>query len=557
MKPLFRLYLSGEEVQVTDVNIMLELSAAGRGFITVKTDADYAGKLVRMDAGYPELLLRYFTGYVERAQPSANGFQRLLVRELTGVFEKPWPCSFQHPTLRTITDYLEKESGLTFDVPASGYADKPIPHFTHNGTGYQLLANLGNVFSIPDYIWQQLPDGTVFVGSWPDSLFAEKPVEIPNEFATGQAGGNSMTIPMVQSLRPGVKANGQRLTKVNLNNEDMTLTWEVSSVVTGAAARKNPVQNQIDSAYPELSAGLHLPKTARIVSHTEPVAAGDMSDPYRPRYAVDVQLLDADGKESGAPVYSAVPLPLPMAGSESGMFQFPPVGTVVEIAFEGGRQDKPFIRQTLSQGNTMPDIKPGEQLQQQRQEVSQRITQDGSWQRQTDQTISESSMHRQVTADSEKRELVTRDTTIQATDKTVVLGTATLLAGAVQQIADGDYSIAAKGSLVGSVGKNMELAITENATLEIGQTLIEKIGQIRQSLAGQKQEIIAPVVWIGSQKINVAQLMLDTLDVVKELAELTAAHTHANTGTPNNADDIKGTATKSDGLKQKYSPVIG
>lgn len=75
-----------------------------------------------------------------------------------------------------------------------------------------------------------------------------------------------------------------------------------------------------------------------------------MSDPYRLRYAVDVQFLDADGKESGAPVYNAVPLP--MAGSESGMFQFPPVGTVVEIAFEDGRQDKPFIRQPLSQGNT-------------------------------------------------------------------------------------------------------------------------------------------------------------------------------------------------------------
>ncbi|HHN8364495.1 TPA: hypothetical protein ACRRX3_000532 [Morganella morganii] len=54
-----------------------------------------------------------------------------------------------------------------------------------------------------------------------------------------------------------------------------------------------------------------------------------------------------------------------------------------------------------------------------------------------------------------------------------------------------------------------------------------------------------------------AQLMLDTLDMVKELAELTAGHTHANTGTPNNATAINGTAAKSDGLKQKYSPVIG
>ncbi len=557
MKPISRLYLSGDEIQVTDLNIMLELSAAGRGFVTVKTDKDYTGKLVRIEAGYSELLLLYFTGFVERAQPSSNGFQRLFIRELVGVFDRQWPCSFQHPTLRTIVDYLQKESGLNFQLPNADYVNKPIPHFTHSGKGYQLLSNLGHVFNIDDYIWQQLPDGTVFLGSWTHSLFAGKPVEIPNEFATAQAAGNSMTIPMVQSIRPGVEANGKRITKVNLNNEDMTLIWDVSNVITGKATNKNPIQKQIENAYPELAAGLHLPKTARIEAHSEPVYAGDISDPFRSRYAVDVQLLDADGKESGAPVYRAVPLPLPLAGGESGMFQFPPVGTVVEIAFEGGRPDKPFIRQTLSQGNTLPDIKPGEQLQQQRQEVSQRITQDGSWQRQTDQTISESSMHRQVTADTEKRTLVTRDTTIQATDKTMVLGTATLLAGAIQHITDGDYSIAAKGSLVASIGKKIEIDIAENATITVGQKLIEKIGQIRQSIAGTKQEIIAPVVWIGSQQINVAQLMIDTLDIVKELAELTASHTHNNTGGPLNAAAIKGTTSKSDGLKKKYSPVIG
>ncbi|AYA41592.1 hypothetical protein HZS38_14705 [Xenorhabdus nematophila] len=72
-----------------------------------------------------------------------------------------------------------------------------------------------------------------------------------------------------------------------------------------------------------------------------------------------------------------------------------------------------------------------------------------------------------------------------------------------------------------------------------------------------QQEIVAPVVWVGSQQINVMTLMLDTLDVVKELAELTAAHTHHNTDTPENASAIRNTAHKSDGLKQKYSPVIG
>ena len=65
------------------------------------------------------------------------------------------------------------------------------------------------------------------------------------------------------------------------------------------------------------------------------------------------------------------------------------------------------------------------------------------------------------------------------------------------------------------------------------------------------------VVWIGSGTINVAQLMLDTLDVVKELAEQTASHTHSNTGAPTNAGAIRSTGAKADTLNGKYSPVIG
>ncbi|WP_275387458.1 hypothetical protein [Xenorhabdus bovienii] len=162
------------------------------------------------------------------------------------------------------------------------------------------------------------------------------------------------------------------------------------------------------------------------------------------------------------------------------------------------RPDKPFIRQTLSQGNTLPDIKPSEQLQQQRAEVE--VSQERSWIRQTDQTINESSMHREVRADTVTRTIVARETTVQATDKMTVLGTSTLLAGAIQQVIDGDYSLASSNYLA-SVGKN--------ATIDVGQKLIEKIGLLKQNIAGVKQEIVAPVVWVGSQQINVMQLMLD------------------------------------------------
>lgn len=558
MKPIKRLYLSTDEVHLADASLVLELNSCGRGFITAETDQDYTGKLVRLNVGYSDLVLRWFTGYVERSQPADNGFQRLFVRELVGVFERLWPCSLQHPTLRSVAGWLEENSGITVTVPDADYTDKPIPHFTHSGSGYQLLNNLGKAFGITDYIWYQLPDGGLYVGGAEKSLFAGKPVDIPAGFSQGAAGGNSMTLPVVQSLRPGVEMNGERVTKVHLTNDTMAVTWTPRNRTTGQPLQKSPIQRQIESHFPELASGLHLPKFARVIAPTEAVKSGNFSDPFRPRYAVDVQLLDADGKpDAQTPVYSAVPLPVPMAGNDSGMYQFPPEGTLVEVAFTDGRPDKPFIRQTVPDGTSLPDIKPGEQLQQQRAEVSQRVTQAGDWVRQTDQTISETSMARTVKADTESRELVSRETTIKATDKTSVIGTSTLMAGAIQQVSTGKFSQAIQGSRLATVGGSDEIAIAENVTVTIGKNLTEQIGQIRKSVAAVQQQIIAPVVWIGSGSINVAQLMLDTLDVVRQLAELTASHTHSNTGTPTNAGDIRNTGTKADTLNSKYSPVIG
>ncbi|MEK9539873.1 hypothetical protein MI048_17035 [Pantoea agglomerans] len=120
-------------------------------------------------------------------------------------------------------------------------------------------------------------------------------------------------------------------------------------------------------------------------------------------------------------------------------------------------------------------------------------------------------MSREVKADTETRELVSRDTTVKATDRATVIGTASLMAGAIQHVATGNYSMATQQSQLITVGGSAETDITGSAAIEVGQALTEKIGQLRQSIAGTRQEIIAPVVWIGSEKINVAQLMLDTV----------------------------------------------
>lgn len=289
---------------------------------------------------------------------------------------------------------------------------------------------------------------------------------------------------------------------------------------------------------------------------SEEVAAGNIADPFRPRFAVDLQLLDADGNPvKDTPVYPAVPLPVPMAGSEAGMFNFPAPGTLVEVGFTDGRPDKPFVRQTMPQGNNLPAVKPGEQLQQQREGVSQRVTVAGDWERQTDQTISESSMKREIRADEEVRTLVTRSATVQAKDTLTVLGKRTVLAGAMVQVSEGDYSVATAGKLNITCSTDSAVHVGRNAELEVGAALTEKIAGIRRSVAAA-QQIIAPVVTIGNGEINLLNLLTDTLDVVNELAQVAARHTHPDTGQSQQAADFTATATKTRTLTAKYSPLI-
>lgn len=50
--------------------------------------------------------------------------------------------------------------------------------------------------------------------------------------------------------------------------------------------------------------------------------------------------------------------------------------------------------------------------------------------------------------------------------------------------------------------------------------------------------------------------MLDTLDLVERLAELTAKHTHPNMSTPTNAGAINHVKLDAIKLDKKYSPII-
>ncbi|EBW6361107.1 hypothetical protein DPU24_09710, partial [Salmonella enterica subsp. enterica serovar Oranienburg] len=200
----------------------------------------------------------------------------------------------------------------------------------------------------------------------------------------------------------------------------------------------------------------------------------------------------------------------------------------------------------------------------QRAEVFQRVHTDGSWQRETDRAITEKSTDRTIENTTETRTSTTRSVTVKADNTITVLGTYKLMAGQVQHIADGDYVIAAtKKATLHADSAEMDITHqlttnAQNATHNVAQTLEEKVGQIKKSVAGQLQQITAPQVWFGSESINTLNLMLELCDTVQQLAQQTAQHSHTNNGSsqPTNSGSISATASAAGSLKAKYSTVI-
>ena len=147
----------------------------------------------------------------------------------------------------------------------------------------------------------------------------------------------------------------------------------------------------IRKLFPELTGQLHLPRWGRVVALPElPTEDGERgSDPFYPRYAVDVQLIDENGTDTKSKPLQAVPLPLPGAGDKAGRLEPPANDSIVEIGFAYGRADKPFIRTVLPFGWDLPAIKEGETRTQVRDGVYQYIDDQGNFENKTDKSLND------------------------------------------------------------------------------------------------------------------------------------------------------------------------
>jgi hypothetical protein len=92
-------------------------------------------------------------------------------------------------------------------------------------------------------------------------------------------------IAALPGLRPGATINhGERITSVALANDQMAIRW------------KDAIRRAVGGQFPELIGGYHLPRFARVGSVADAPASAGICDDFRPRYAVDIELLGPDGE---------------------------------------------------------------------------------------------------------------------------------------------------------------------------------------------------------------------------------------------------------------------
>ncbi len=108
--------------------------------------------------------------------------------------------------------------------------------------------------------------------------------------------------------------------------------------------------------------------------------------------------------------------------------------------------------------------------------------------------------------------------------------------GAMKLLSGGSMSVAAVDDLHQATGRDLNLVVEDKYNATVGGDMHERIEGLRKSVAGEGQRLVAPKSWIGSESVNLFQVVCDLLDLVQEMNTQLAGHTHLPGPTPSIAD---------------------
>lgn len=320
---------------------------------------------------------------------------------------------------------------------------------------------------------------------------------------------------------------------------------------------EDAIKRAVERQFPELTGGYHLPRFARVVAVADAPSGAGICDDFRPRYAVDIEVMGPNGEpDPQLPILSGVPLPLPTGGEEMGFYAFPEEGTQVVVCFAYGLPNKPYIQTILPHGLSMPKVPQGDQVWQHSEACQQRVDADGNWLRQTDGKIQDKAIEREVEALDNTESFQSHTQTVDDHSTESVGGIKTLEAlGALKLLSGGSAGLAAVDDLHQATGRDFNLVVGQKHNATVGGDMQERIQGLRESVAGASQRLVAPKNWIGSESVNLFQVVCDLLDLVEQMNTQLAGHTHGPTPVPGNAAAFSHCAVMAQQYSAKLSPI--
>lgn len=320
---------------------------------------------------------------------------------------------------------------------------------------------------------------------------------------------------------------------------------------------EDAVTRIVERRFPELAGAYHLPRFARVLAVADPPAAAGLCDDFRPRYAVDLEVLGPDGEaDADLPPLLGVALPVPGGGTEMGFYAFPEEGTVVMVSFAYGLPNKPFILQILPHGLSLPQVPKGDQLWQHSESVQQRADAEGNWLRRTDARITDQASERQVQAleNVERYQVSTVEVDDHSTESIGGIKTVEAL-GALKLLSGGSASLAAVDDLHLATGRDLNLVVGQKHNATVGGDMHEQIQGMRKSVAAMGQRLMASKTWLGSEDVNVLQVLCDLIDLVQQMNVAITAHKHGPTPPPDNAAEFTTHAASATAQAAKLKPI--
>jgi hypothetical protein len=212
----------------------------------------------------------------------------------------------------------------------------------------------------------------------------------------------------------------------------------------------------------------------------------------------------------------------------------------------------------LPHGLSLPRVPKGDQVWQHSEACQQRVDADGNWLRQTDGKIQDKAIEREVEALDNTEAFQNHTRTVDDHSTETVGGIKTIEAlGALKLLSGGSASLAAVDDLYQATGRDLNTVVGQKHNATVGGDMQERIEGLRKSVAGASQRLQAPKNWIGSEGVNLFQVVCDMLELLQQMNTQLATHTHLPGPTPNPTDAAVFTekATRALALSVKLKPI--